>query len=130
MDRGKDRYKREFDQHINPSKPLTEGSSVFPDIHDQAAGKENMHHYVAGPLGTLNGHKKAGNIRRGDVVERVSLSYLVIALKHHSTSYTNQHSATVNETQANNAQGPTLEFKPSLCTPREIRPESSNQDRL
>lgn len=51
-------------------------SSVYLDFHDQASGKDELHHNVSGTFRALSVGKRTATIQRGEVVELVFLDIL------------------------------------------------------
>lgn len=110
MDHSQARYQGEVHRRIRPSKPVTEGTSVFLDIYDQVAGKDKLYHHDSGPLRLLSVDKRTATIQRENVIEHFSLARLVVAPKHLSTSDTHRNSSISSGMHAK-TQGLTFVFK-------------------
>lgn len=92
-------------------KTVTEGSSVFLDVHDQESGKDKLHHDVSGPFHVRSVDILTETIQIRGVVYRVSLDRLVVMPKYLSTYDKNRSSAIAINMHAKDTQGSTFTFK-------------------
>lgn len=98
---------------------MTEGSSFFLDVKDQASDKDRFHHHFDGRFSVLYVGKRTATTQLGEVVARVFPDRLVVAPKKLPTSDTIPHSATTSDMYAKNKKGREFSLKNS-CTPREV----------
>lgn len=111
LDRAQYTKKRGFEKQIRPPKPVTEGRSVFFDVHHQTSAEEKLHHPVASPFRVLSVGTRTTTIRRGYFVARATLYRLVNPHNHLFTSETIPHSVTASEMRANNTGRSAWTFK-------------------